>query len=89
MLLKGFSCARPILRPQQHEYARRLCYPTFQRGCRQVVRHKLPKLAFAGSSPVTRSNRFTTTSTYGWALCFSRDQGLEPMKWEAVKQTRQ
>ena len=25
------------------------------RGCRQVVRHELPKLAFAGSSPVTRS----------------------------------
>ena len=24
-------------------------------GCRQVVRHELPKLAFAGSSPVTRS----------------------------------
>lgn len=24
-------------------------------GCRQVVRHELPKLAFAGSNPVTRS----------------------------------
>ena len=26
-------------------------------GCRQVVRHKLPKLVFAGSSPVTRSTK--------------------------------
>ena len=57
-------------------------------GCRQVVRHELPKLAFAGSSPVTRSKRASTTSTFGWALCFSRDKGLEPMRWEAVKQTR-
>ena len=27
-------------------------------GCRQVVRHELPKLTFAGSSPVTRSIEF-------------------------------
>ena len=27
------------------------------RGCRQVVRHELPKLACAGSSPVTRSKK--------------------------------
>ena len=27
----------------------------FYCGCRQVVRHKLPKLIFAGSIPVTRS----------------------------------
>ena len=31
-----------------------------KRGYRQVVRHELPKLAFAGSSPVTRSRNVTT-----------------------------
>ena len=30
----------------------------FLSGCRQVVRHKLPKLIFAGSIPVTRSRKF-------------------------------
>ena len=61
-------------------------------GCRQVVRHELPKLTRAGSSPVTRS---ITNYAAGWSgLQFSfprqtRVTGREPMRSEAVKQTRQ
>ena len=53
--LKGFSCALAILTIRRRDILRRLCYHIALRGCRQVVRHELPKLAFAGSSPVTRS----------------------------------
>lgn len=43
------------------------------RGCRQVVRHELPKLACAGSSPVTRSKKFKAglhfrTAPHRWRL---------------------
>lgn len=36
------------------------------RGHRQVVRHQLPKLVFAGSNPVARSMKLQT----GWGIPF-------------------
>ena len=49
-------------------------------GCRQVVRHELPKLAFAGSSPVTRSiDNFPAAATLSAVLetDLDRDENRE------------
>lgn len=46
--------------------ARALRYNGFLRcGYRQVVRHQLPKLTFAGSSPVTRSIELAARFPFG------------------------
>lgn len=47
-------------------------------GCRQVVRHELPKLASAGSSPVTRSSEPTGPAPLLVPGLFMRGPGLEP-----------
>ena len=49
-----------------------IAYNSTARGRRQVVRPKLPKLVFAGSSPVARSMNFPTLPSGGVVL-FSRD----------------
>ena len=52
-----------------------------------MVRHKLPKLAFAGSNPVTRSILNYYNVCYMQALICIRSKGFEPMRWNSVKKT--
>ena len=48
-----------------------LYYLTLSCGCGQVVRQKLPKLSFAGSSPVTRSKYMQAADGFpSAAFCF-------------------
>lgn len=51
---------------------RRIC------GHRQVVRHQLPKLTLAGSSPVARSIRILGTVTFRYRAFFDKVPRLEP-----------
>ena len=51
---------------------RRIC------GHRQVVRHQLPKLTLAGSSPVARSIRISGTVTFRYRAFFDKVSRLEP-----------
>ena len=57
------------------------------RGHRQVVRHQLPKLTSAGSSPVARSRKYKG-SHFGSLICMSTLHGLEPQGREA-EETRE
>ena len=50
-----------------------LCYHESPRGHRQVVRHQLPKLTLAGSSPVARSRHLEAGLLLGAGFSF----GLE------------
>ena len=57
---------------------RRIC------GHRQVVRHQLPKLTLAGSSPVARSIRISGTVTFRYRAFFNKVPGLEPDRVRAL-----
>ena len=58
-----------------------VCYHAALRGCCQVVRPQLPKLVFAGSSPVTRSRK-RNRHRKRCLFCFGPRNvaGLEPMR---------
>ena len=47
-------------------------------GHRQVVRHQLPKLTLAGSSPVARSKKSKSTTPFRCRAFFNKAPGLEP-----------
>ena len=47
-------------------------------GHRQVVRHQLPKLTLAGSSPVARSKKSKITTPFRCRAFFNKAPGLEP-----------
>lgn len=53
-------------------------------GHRQVVRHQLPKLTLAGSSPVARSIRISGTVTFRYRAFFNKVPGLEPDRVRAL-----
>ena len=53
-------------------------------GHRQVVRHQLPKLTLAGSSPVARSIRISGTVTFRYRAFFNKAPGLEPARVRAL-----
>ena len=53
-------------------------------GHRQVVRHQLPKLTLAGSSPVARSIRISGTVTFRYRAFFNKVPGLEPARVRAL-----
>ena len=53
-------------------------------GHRQVVRHQLPKLTLAGSSPVARSRRSKSTTPFGCRAFFNKVPGLEPARVRAL-----
>ena len=56
---------------------RRIC------GHRQVVRHQLPKLTLAGSSPVARSRKSKSTTPFRCRAFFNKAPGLEPARVRA------
>lgn len=47
-------------------------------GHRQVVRHQLPKLTLAGSSPVARSKKSKSTTPFRRRAFFNKEPRLEP-----------
>ena len=49
---------------------------SLNRGCRQVVRPELPKLVFAGSSPVTRSRELRGNGNPPLPFSFSAHTGV-------------
>ena len=51
-------------------------YRSHNCGCRQVVRPELPKLVFAGSSPVTRSRELRGNGNPPLPFSFSARTGL-------------
>ena len=53
-------------------------------GHRQVVRHQLPKLTLAGSSPVARSKKAKARHHHGAVLFFNKAPGLEPARVRAL-----
>ena len=69
-----------------HRQTRGILSPTC--GHRQVVRHQLPKLTSAGSSPVARSIELRSTVTSRCRAFFYRGQGTRTREGATVKQTR-
>lgn len=69
----------PLYRTRQRRYTiPHIC------GHRQVVRHQLPKLTLAGSSPVARSIRISGTVTFRYCAFFNKVPGLEPDRVRAL-----
>ena len=65
----------PLYRTRQPRYTiPHIC------GHRQVVRHQLPKLTLAGSSPVARSKKAKARHHHGAVLFFNKAPGLEPAR---------
>ena len=54
-----------------------------------MVRHQLPKLTLAGSSPVARSMSTSAKVMHLGFFIFGNVAGLEPMRWNSVKKTAQ
>ena len=52
-----------------------------------MVRHQLPKLTLAGSSPVARSMSTSAKVMHLGFFIFGNVAGLEPMRWNSVKKT--
>ena len=73
------QASTPLYRTRQPRY-------TSQHTCghRQVVRHQLPKLTLAGSSPVARSIRISGTVTFRYRAFFNKVPGLEPARVRAL-----
>lgn len=69
----------PLYRTRQPRYTSQ-----HTSGHRQVVRHQLPKLTLAGSSPVARSIRISGTVTKRYRAFFNKVPGLEPARVRAL-----
>ena len=69
----------PLYRTRQPRYTSQ-----HTSGHRQVVRHQLPKLTLAGSSPVARSIRISGTVTFRYRAFFNKAPGLEPDRVRAL-----
>ena len=69
----------PLYRTRQPRYTSQ-----HTSGHRQVVRHQLPKLTLAGSSPVARSIRISGTVTFRYRAFFNKVPGLEPARVRAL-----
>lgn len=69
----------PLYRTRQPRYTSQ-----HTSGHRQVVRHQLPKLTLAGSSPVARSIRISGTVTFRYRAFFNKVPGLEPDRVRAL-----
>ena len=85
--LAQFSYDSPQLKQAStHLYRTRQPRYTSQHtsGHRQVVRHQLPKLTLAGSSPVARSIRISGTVTFRYRAFFNKVPGLEPDRVRAL-----
>ena len=63
----------PLYRTRQPRYTSQ-----HTSGHRQVVRHQLPKLTLAGSSPVARSKKSKSTTPFRCRAFFNKAPGLEP-----------
>ena len=73
------QASTPLYRTRQPRYTiPHIC------GHRQVVRHQLPKLTLAGSSPVARSIRISGTVTFRYRAFFNKVPGLEPDRVRAL-----
>ena len=73
------QASTPLYRTRQPRYTiPHIC------GHRQVVRHQLPKLTLAGSSPVARSIRISGTVTFRYRAFFNKVPGLEPARVRAL-----
>ena len=73
------QASTPLYRTRQRRYTiPHIC------GHRQVVRHQLPKLTLAGSSPVARSIRISGTVTFRYRAFFNKVPGLEPDRVRAL-----
>ena len=69
----------PLYRTRQPRYTSQ-----HTSGHRQVVRHQLPKLTLAGSSPVARSKKAKARHHHGAVLFFNKAPGLEPDRVRAL-----
>ena len=69
----------PLYRTRQPRYTSQ-----HTSGHRQVVRHQLPKLTLAGSSPVARSIRISGTVTFRYRAFFNKAPGLESDRVRAL-----
>lgn len=75
------QASTPLYRTRQRRYTiPHIC------GHRQVVRHQLPKLTLAGSSPVARSIRISGTVTFRYRAFFNKVPGLEPARVRALSE---
>ena len=73
------QASTPLYRTRQPRYTSQ-----HTSGHRQVVRHQLPKLTLAGSSPVARSIRISGTVTFRYRAFFNKVPGLEPDRVRAL-----
>ena len=73
------QASTPLYRTRQPRYTSQ-----HTSGHRQVVRHQLPKLTLAGSSPVARSIRISGTVTFRYRAFFNKAPGLEPDRVRAL-----
>ena len=73
------QASTPLYRTRQPRYTSQ-----HTSGHRQVVRHQLPKLTLAGSSPVARSIRISGTVTFRYRAFFNKVPGLEPARVRAL-----
>ena len=69
----------PLYRTRQPRYTSQ-----HTSGHRQVVRHQLPKLTLAGSSPVARSRKSKSTTPCRCRAFFNNAPGLEPARVRAL-----
>lgn len=67
------QASTPLYRTRQPRYTSQ-----HTSGHRQVVRHQLPKLTLAGSSPVARSKKSKSTTPFRCRAFFNKAPGLEP-----------
>lgn len=73
------QASTPLYRTRQPRYTSQ-----HTSGHRQVVRHQLPKLTLAGSSPVARSKKRTSTAPLRCRAFFNKVPGLEPARVRAL-----
>lgn len=73
------QASTPLYRTRQPRYTSQ-----HTSGHRQVVRHQLPKLTLAGSSPVARSKKSKSTTPFRCRAFFNKVPGLEPARVRAL-----
>ena len=77
------QASTPLYRTRQPRYTSQ-----HTSGHRQVVRHQLPKLTLAGSSPVARSSKKHKHGTIPVPCFFYQVPGLEPDRVRALSKLR-